>query len=139
MSVAPDRDGYAPLPVDLEPFRAGTVWHYQGRYAYAIESVQFHDRVRIVRSILGRGGGRCDFAEADLDLHLQRVEWADDDQPIRHLDPWAPPAPRQSVGYVGNQAWAVISYNLFIPDGGKGDLPVTWDLRLRRAWWEDRA
>lgn len=122
-----------PLPLDLTPFRAGTIWHCcQGAHAYIVQRAEVADQVEVVQSVRPGGGGSRG-AEADLRLVLWRMPSHDSQEAARDLDVWLQCT---ADAVIEGQAWGVTNVEWQVGPGG-GAPPIVLNISLRRVPWKD--
>lgn len=115
-----------PLPVDLTPFRAGTVWCHDG-HAWMIDRAECEDTCRVIHR-LRPGEASSKSAEVNLRLRLVRVDHVDQSSAAHDLAIWFG---EDQCGVVAGQTWGLVQWS--------HDTRGLMEIKLMRMWWKDPA
>lgn len=97
-------------PLDMSPFRTGTVWHY-ALLGFMVVWCEWEERVRhyVDRMVLPPRVV-VEPAEAKMRMHLERADWADG-MPMERTLPDGPQRSRSQALTFGANSWFVIDIN----------------------------
>ena len=143
MTGSPAVAGLDPVPVELSPFRAGTVWHCR-RYGYLVLAVTLSELAKDDAVYQLDGAAVSARVRADgptvLELTLGRAPWADTLPVVHAFDEWLHGC-LWLTSHLG-QAWRVMTgephFDGAAIDARTAQPPSTWTFRLYRSPGDDQ-